>query len=820
MSEYIELFFIKNKIIKKFLLSEAVDKLYYSKENDCRLPTQEELNKAKSKNTLTDIKYKLSINEDVMPLYDVFTSNIYLIQKRNVYTRVVHDNYRFPDKLILDEIKLVQEERLKKIKLKPELINDKVFMRKIDKIVLMLEFMNCFDNNKLFDTYINIFYRYAPELANGTYTCLRKSFMPHKNHLKPYYTRDEVIKLGMNIGIVVIPKNINYNDFKDTLSIEKYQELCTDIQKNDISASILVEHQNYIIKNNMVGIIQYYTLQGSYFMNQYMRGFTKYSYKNEYLENIIKYMWDSVINAPAFDKDYILYRFVDTDNHLKHLNIGDIYIEKGFTSTTRDPFYRTDLYKFGFILIKIRIPKNIVGVGLCLETLSHFPSEEEIILAPLCNLKLISKDIQCEYYNPDEEFVSNVKTRYEFVWIKNSNQVFPKRENFKQETNLIDFLELKTNRSISLKDKINNFFNTLCDPMNRIKCKIGDNTFYAVAEYYDSSDVYKQMYALKLTDGFSLYSIYDGYILFMIEIGEENGYEQMHVNYFTKYSQLRRNDIMGDDNFVKFIASMAHYFNISNVILYADYISCDNTKHMSKHTLSRQIKKYTNIITPINNNILNNIFNQTLKLKIEPNIINENVKLKKQRTFVKSINEIKSDIINIKNESNVRFDVLDDLYSGGSYCVDYYIYLKHNVKRYSDTINLNAELQPKFSYVDIDLLKTTSPDVILKKNDRDEVYQFYNKNYKLETNKEKHNIAEFYIWMIENKCYLIDIFVSKLDRIYKNNNPFKTDYYVLDISSYLYNRNLISVYNRFIKMNIDIDHTLSNLPKNRYTVRR
>lgn len=812
MSIYIELFLIKNKTIKKFLLNEAVEKLYYSREYDCRLPTQEELKNIKSKNTLKDIKYKLATNEDVIPLYDVFTSNIYLIQKRNVYTRVIYDNYRFPDKLILDEIKSNQDKRLKKIKLKPELKNDKVFMRKIDKIVLMVEFMNCFDNNKLFDTYINIFYRYAPELANGTYTCLRKSFMPHKSHLKPYYTRDEVIKLGMNMGIILIPTNMNYNDFKDSLSIEKYQELCTVIQKNDISASILVEHQNYIIKNNMIGLVQYYTLQGSYFMNQYMRGFTKYSHKNDYLENIIKYMWDIVIHSPAFDKDYILYRFIDTDGHLRHLNVGDIYIEKGFTSTTRDPFYRTDLYKFGFILIKIRIPKNKIGVGLCLETLSHFPAEEEIILAPMCNLKLISKDKECEYYHPDEEFVSNVKSRYEFIWIKNGNTMFPKRDNFNQETKIIDFLELKTNRSLSLKDKINTFSHTLCDPMNRIKCKIGNNTFYVIAEYYDSSDVYKQMYALKTMDGFSLYSIYDGYILFMIEIGEENGNEQIHVNYFTNYAQFRRNDIMGDDNFIKFIACIANYFNISNVILYADYISCDHTKQISERKLSRNIKKYNKIVTPIideynNKNILDNMLNEKLKLK-------------KQRTFVKSDDEIKSDKINIKQESDIGTDVLDDLYAGGRYCVDYYIYLKHNIKRYSDTINLNVELQPKFSYVDIDLLKTTSPDIMLKKTDRDEVYQFYNKNYKLETTNQKHNIADFYIWMIENKCYLIDIFVSKLDRIYKNNNPFKTDYYVFDVTGYLYNRNLISVYNRYIKMNIDIDRVLTNLPKNRYTVRR
>jgi hypothetical protein len=153
---------------------------------------------------------------------------------------------------------------------------------------------------------------------------------------------------------------------------------------------MLINHQNYIVENDMVGLVQYYTIQGSYFMNQYMRNMTRYEYKNEYLEENIKKMWKLVLNAPKFDNEYILYRFVETDEYISNLKIGDIYMDNGFMSTTRDPFYRNDLYKFGFILIKIKIPKGIKGVGLCLEMLSHFPEEEEIILPPLTELKLIS----------------------------------------------------------------------------------------------------------------------------------------------------------------------------------------------------------------------------------------------------------------------------------------------------------------------------------------------------------------------------------------------------------------------------------------------
>jgi hypothetical protein len=148
------------------------------------------------------------------------------------------------------------------------------------------------------------------------------------------------------------------------------------------------------------------------------------------------------------------------------------------------------------------------------------------------------------------------------------------------------------------------------------------------------------------------------------------------------------------------------------------------------------------------------------------------------------------------------------------------MYLKYNIKKYNNIHSNNIEIQPRFSYDDIDMLKYTSPDIILKKNDRDEIYQIYNKNYKLDNKKEKHNIADFYIWMIKHKCFLIDIFVGKLDRVYRHDNPFKKDYYMFDIFSYLYNKGIVPTYNRYIKMNIDIDHAITVLPKNRYTTRR
>ena len=37
-------------------------------------------------------------------------------------------------------------------------------------------------------------------IGNKTYTCIRRLFIP-QGHLKPYYTKDEVLKLSMNMEL-------------------------------------------------------------------------------------------------------------------------------------------------------------------------------------------------------------------------------------------------------------------------------------------------------------------------------------------------------------------------------------------------------------------------------------------------------------------------------------------------------------------------------------------------------------------------------------------------------------------------------------------
>lgn len=141
--------------------------------------------------------------------------------------------------------------------------------------------------------------------------------------------------------------------------------------------------------------------------------------------------------------------------------------------------------------------------------------------------------------------------------------------------------------------------------------------------------------------------------------------------------------------------------------------------------------------------------------------------------------------------------------AGGSYCYDLYNYLTDGKKRYAKENILNCELRPKFLYDDLEQLKIISSSKILSKTDRDELYQFYDKLFLPETKND--SISSFYIWLVKNnKCYIIDELVNKLDKLFGSSNPFKNDMYLLDPNTFLYNRKYIKFYPTYSNMNYDV----------------
>lgn len=776
MSLYL-LFYKDNNTIKEAKSEQVFDDLYFLRAS---IPTKDNIKEyiktgkgKKIKEILSDgepediiqeIKDSISKIDYSMPLYDEYSKNIYVIAKNQVYNRVMYQYYRFPDESLIHIFK----EREKKLKPKIAKIKETIekeqnlgefkksqdihyetlhknirLQREYRKLTLMLGFMNSFNIEILQTTYIKVFYFYANEVGKNITVCIRPSFMPHYKHIKPYYGRSELINMALNMG-----KNLPKDKYYDK---EEVMKLCDTVKKNDITSETLVKHQEYIIKTNRIGIVQYYSLQGSFFMNKYMRNLMSYSYKNELLESIIRSTWELILGAPAFDKEYIVYRFIHDDEYLKHLKINDVFTDPSFISTTRNPFYRSEIYKFGFILLKIKIPKNKKGVGICIEPYSHFPAEEEIILPPLSILRLDKKDDNVPYYHTDDMYASQIKTRYEFTCIDHNDIKFVDRPLLpKDQINILNFLKLKKSGAITIYEKIKQFIDTYVNEIYQFRTTIGNEDYDLIVEWYDSTSAYKDFYATTTKNGFSIYTIKNNYILFFVEISEENDEPVMYVNYYFRYAASSPKKEINDQDFVDFIAKLAYYFDINKVILYAEYASCD---------LERELVEYT--------------------------------------------------------------------YRGGNYCMDFYKYFKFNEKRFqNEKINIDlTEMRTAFNFYDLDRIRTVEPldptYKIIRYSDEDEIYQIYQKTYKPYVNKEEHNLASFYVWMIDHQCVNVASLVQKFDRIYKFNNPFDNDYYIFDPARYLYNKGLITEIPLVKTSKKETETIMSDrLPRNEYRLQK
>jgi hypothetical protein len=190
---------------------------------------------------------------------------------------------------------------------------------------------------------------------------------------------------------------------------------------------------------------------------------------------------------------------------------------------------------------------------------------------------------------------------------------------------------------------------------------------------------------------------------------------------------------------MNFIASVAYFFDVSSVILYTDYISCD----------------YSEPITDVHS------------------------------------------VVN---------------FYGGTFCVDFYDYFKYGTKKYTDVGILNIELIPKFRYHQLDILKKTSPETILQKIDDkktdDRIYQIYTKTYKDFVPEINNTLANFYIWIAENHCFMLNDLLDKFVKIpqYARDNPFQNDYYIFNAMAYLYNKGKIQTIPNIID-NVQIEKT-------------
>lgn len=572
------LYSTKNKTLEIIKDDDVMKNIYYGEHVVPNIEQVEEyLKKGKDKkikdyftkniaDDIQKIKDTISHINFIVPLYNEVNKNMFLVPRTNLYKYVIYLSYRFPNEKLVaqfkkDNIALTQFVKNASDKQK-EGIQYLIKVRQLNKMKLMLNFLENFNNKILFDTYIKTFYFYSDQVGGDITICVKPSFLPLFKHLNPYYTKKELINLGKNMELDMDISNSNID------------KVCEIVKENDVSANIILDHQQYIINKNITGLIQYYSLQGSYFINKYLRNQTGHKYKNDFLEHNIRELWRNMDKTPAFDKSYILYRFINTDDHIKDMNIGDEYVDDGFISTTRDPFYSKDEVKFGFILIKIKVPANKSGVALCMESYSLFPEEQEVIFPPNTILKLIKKDKNALYYHPNKNYVAKIESRYEFVYVGKKDMLFIDRP-LPRKIEEINFLKINKPSVRTLSEKINYFVANYIHDLYQIRVNIGGKNYTVVLEWFNSITAYERYYAIKTNNGFSLYTIIDGYFGFMIEIAEDNKNVYMYVNYYFKYSTVGNQHKIDDYDLINFISSVAHYFNIKDVIVYANYKSCD-----------------------------------------------------------------------------------------------------------------------------------------------------------------------------------------------------------------------------------------------------
>ncbi len=557
-------------------------------------------------------KIALSNYSEYIPMYDIYSDMIYPINSLKIYYRLVTCHYRF----ITDEVKKWIENKMNK-----EGISDE----KKQYYSNMLKIINNYDLEHLEKTSYNTLYRYSPDFGLSISICKRNSFHPYSTHLTPYYTKNELIKLGMNNMIInkVEPENL--------VDKQLHYDICKKVSKNDISFETISDHMKQIINNNCINWIVFYSMTGSYIFNNILRNHHKMS----------QYMYDGLlkivdtVNKVQLPKDYYFYRFIWDDKYLQKLKIGDIFIDEGFISTTRDPFYSPGIkMDFGLILIRINIPDHMKGVGLLIENFSRFPKEEEFLIQPFTKLKLKARNEKTVYYHTNDKFEKLIKKRYEFDLVgitKKPKIIVEPNENIP---------EIDLNMEFNSLDRIGFFkaFLNKCDEYGQFRIK--DKIF--LAQWFDSTGSYNNMYKNKTKDGFIITQYLEGYPLLSIEMGDD-----LYINYFRTICSYDNNiEKYKEENNDEIIALFSKMFKykIANICFdYANFGSFnDNYNDNKEYLYTRLYCKTIYDYYKYNKSITNKYYkfdygfwklDKIGKTQVEQNILNKLPKELKDQKF-------------------------------------------------------------------------------------------------------------------------------------------------------------------------------------------
>ena len=536
------------------------------------------------KNKISELEYTK------YPLYDINNDEIFLIDKENIYKRIINENYRFPDLFIYEYLKKKNNNYAEELGLIENDEDTNIIISKMNNIKDCIRFLENFDLDKMKNTFIKFYDNLGISKYKELTTCIRPSYtniLPNTYYIKPYYS---LIELKKNSIIYE-----NENDKDDEL------DLCEKSVIRDIDYKKLIRHQKHIIENNGGGILQFYSLIGSYIINNYLRGLNKESiYKNKILDKIIEKFWNIIITSPSFDKEFYIYRFINNDSFLENLEIGDIYKDKGFLSCTRDPYYTSKYFSFGENLMKIKVPKNKIGFGLCLELFSHFGREQEILLAPNTGLKLLKKDSNVKYEHTNIDISIKLKRKYEFEIVSISDYIEEKKEEI--ETKKVDKLYNMTNNK-DIYELFEELKEKYLNEIYQVEIKIGNKYYPLIVDKIKTSPVYlAKAYYIESeeepTEEIVIYYIENNEIIFFIEIGYNKEDERneifVNLNNYYNYINQRIEDIFKLDDFFKFLKNIGEYFGVTEIVLSCDFISCEYFRDQRK--LHKVIEDYRDIL--------------------------------------------------------------------------------------------------------------------------------------------------------------------------------------------------------------------------------
>jgi hypothetical protein len=522
-------------------------------------------------------KIKLSKYEDLIPMYDIYSQKIYPINKQNVHYRLIESHYRF----INDEIYQWIQNLYEKYSIDPTLG---------PKFKYSIDLMNNYDIPTLIETSYKTLYKYSPMLGLLVSICKRNSFHPYIYHLKPYYTKLELIKLGQNMNVIETKIDPEYLIDQST-----HYKICKMVSNNDVSFDEIKRHHQYILDSNLISWVCFYSFTGSFIFNKFLRNLnvsairgtnnreprTSLQKFNPIFYQGLQKIVSSMENSPPLDNDYDIYRFIWDDSFIMGLKERDVFIDKGFVSTTRDPFYSPGLNgNFGLILLKIKIPKNKKGMGLFIENFSLFPREEEFLLAPYSKLKLISKNDNFKYFhtNPEFEKIINRKYEFELVGIDYSNFHLenPSKLVYESNNNYYQIESIVLN-GIDRVELIRKFIIAYSDN-NQLNIKVGSDKYSFTYQWFDStnSSSYDKFYYNKIKDGI-LFSLFDsnGYPYLNIELGQDFVINWLNKLYF------RNNNIeytLLDDKLMNIIYQFGRIFNYKSAMIFHNYNSFDKFK--------------------------------------------------------------------------------------------------------------------------------------------------------------------------------------------------------------------------------------------------